>query len=179
MATDSLHRVIKPCGHSSARIFDRIFFILSGNKDNYKVWTEFEFGADRTKGCGVSERKIPIDLKLVKCCGHSSEFIFHWIFFILAGNKHIYKTLNEFEFLPDSTTDFGVICPWAQKSTYYLVATLAPSFLIGSSSFFRVSRKTIKFGQNSNFGQIGPRAVKLAALERLENAHRLITGGIL
>ena len=33
MATDSSHRVImeKTCGHSSARIFDRIFFILSGN----------------------------------------------------------------------------------------------------------------------------------------------------
>ena len=39
--------------HATALI-DRIFFILSGNEDNHKVWTEFEFGADQTKGCGVS-----------------------------------------------------------------------------------------------------------------------------
>ena len=26
----------KPCGHSSARIFDQIFFILSVKKNNYK-----------------------------------------------------------------------------------------------------------------------------------------------
>ena len=26
----------------------------SGNKDNHKVWTEFDIGADRTKGCVVS-----------------------------------------------------------------------------------------------------------------------------
>ena len=74
------------------------------------------------------------------------------------------KHLNEFGFLSDPTTDFGVICPWApKKSTYYLVATLAPSFLIGSSSFLKVTRTTDKSGQSSNFSQIGPRAAELAA----------------
>ena len=52
-----------------------------------------------------------------------------------------------------------------KKSTYYLVATLAPSFLIRSSSFFQVTRTTIKSGQSSNLGRIGPRAAELAALE--------------
>ena len=56
-------------------------------------------------------KKIPIDLLWEKCCGHSSEFIFHWIFFILSVNKHIHKNMNEFVFMPDPTTDFGVICP--------------------------------------------------------------------
>ena len=56
IAMDSSHRVImgKHCDHSSAPIFDGIFFILSGKKDNHKVWTEFEILEDRTKGCGVS-----------------------------------------------------------------------------------------------------------------------------
>ena len=48
------------------------------------------------------------------------------------------------------------------------MATLAHAFLIGSSSFFQVTRTTIKSGQSSKMGQIGPRAAELAALERIE-----------
>ena len=48
------------------------------------------------------------------------------------------------------------------------MATLAPTFLIGSSSFFQVKMTTIKSGQSSNLGQIGPRAAELAAIERIE-----------
>ena len=44
------------------------------------------------------------------------------------------------------------------------------SFLIGSSSFFHVTRTTIKSGQSSNFGQIGLRAADVAALERIEKS---------
>ena len=56
MATDSTHRVImgKCCGHASASIFDRIFFILAGNEDNHNISDKFEFGSDSTKDCGVS-----------------------------------------------------------------------------------------------------------------------------
>ena len=62
----------------------------------------------------------------------------------------MHKNLNEFEFLQDPTTDFGVICHGApEKSTYYLVATLEPSFLIGSSSFLQVTRTTIKLQKSS------------------------------
>ena len=42
-----------------------------------------------------------------------------------------------------------------------LVATLAPSFLIGSSSFFQVTRTTINAGMSSNFKQIGLLIVEL------------------
>ena len=57
------------------------------------------------------------------------------------------------------------------------MATLAPPFLIGSTSFFQVTRTTIKSGQSSNLAQIGPNAAELAALERTEkNSHRLIMG---
>ena len=33
-----------------------------------------------------------------KWCGHSSNFIFCWIFFILAGNEDNRNSLDEFEF---------------------------------------------------------------------------------
>ena len=33
------------------------------------------------------------------------------IFFKLAGNKNMHNIMNEFEFWPDLTTDYGVSCP--------------------------------------------------------------------
>ena len=60
-----------------------------------------------------------------------------------------------------------------------VVNTLAPSFLIGSSSFLQVTRTVITSRTSSKFGQIGLRTAELAALERLENPHRLIMGEIL
>ena len=49
-----------------------------------------------------------------------------------------------------------------------LVSTLAPSFLIGSSSYLQVTRTTIISRTSSHFGQIRPRTAELAALERLK-----------
>ena len=37
--------------------------------------------------------------------------VLDWIFFILAGNEDIYKSLDEFTFGLNSATDFGVSCP--------------------------------------------------------------------
>ena len=48
--------------------------------------------------------------------------------------------------------------------------TLAPSFLIGSSSYLKVTRKSITSRTKSKFGKIGPRTAELAALERLEKS---------
>ena len=45
-----------------------------------------------------------------------------------------------------------------------LVNTLAPSFLIGSSSYLQVTRTAIISLTGSNFGQIRSRSAKLAAL---------------
>ena len=53
----------------------------------------------------------------------------------------MHESLNEFEIRPDTTTDSGVNCPWAsEKLMYNVVNTLAPSFLIVSSSFLQVTR---------------------------------------
>ena len=52
--------------------------------------------------------------------------------------------------------------------SYNLVSTLAPSFLIGSSSYLQVSRTSIISRTSLNFIQIRPRTAELAALERLK-----------
>ena len=48
--------------------------------------------------------------------------------------------------------------------------TLAPLFLIGSSSYLQVTRTSITSRTSSKFGQIGQRTAELAALERLEKS---------
>ena len=91
----------KCCEHSSAYIFDRIFFILAGNEDSHKISDNFEIRVDSTMDCRVScpcaFEKIPIDLQWERCCEHSSAFISDQILnFILAGNKDNHKISDEF-----------------------------------------------------------------------------------
>ena len=83
----------------------------------------------------------------------------------------MHESLDEFKFQPDTTTNSRVICPCAsEKLMYNVVNTLAPSFLIGSSSFLQVMRTTIKSWTSSKFDQIRPWIAELAALERLEKS---------
>ena len=51
-----------------------------------------------------------------------------------------------------------------------VVNTLAPSFLIGSSSYLQVTRTSITSRTSSKFGQIGLRTAELAALGHLEKS---------
>ena len=46
--------------------------------------------------------------------------------------------------------------------------TLAPPFLIGSSSFLQVTSRTIKSQMGLKFSKIQPGAAEFAALEHLE-----------
>ena len=141
-----------------------LFFIgsssfFSGNKDNHKISTKLEFRPDLTTDWGIScpwaFGKIPIDLQWWICCGHSSAFYFDSIFFIFAGNEDMHTCWYEFNFLPDCIIDYGVICPWtSNKLTYNLVATLALSFLIGTSSLLKVMRICMKAWMSLNFGKI-------------------------
>ena len=83
----------------------------------------------------------------------------------------MHESLDEFKFRPDTITNSRVICPCAsEKFMYNVVNTLAPSFLIGSSSFLQVTRATIKAWTSSKFDQIRPWTAELAALERLEKS---------
>ena len=83
----------------------------------------------------------------------------------------MHESLDEFKFRSDTTTDTKVICPCAsEKLLYNVVSTLAPSFLIGSSSYLQVTRTSITSRTSSKFGMIGPRTAELAALERLKKS---------
>ena len=50
------------------------------------------------------------------------------------------------------------------------MATLAPSFLIGDSSFLQLTKTTIKSRMSSKFGQIRSHATEFSALNRLEKS---------
>ena len=81
----------------------------------------------------------------------------------------MHLSLDEFQFLLDTTTNLRVICPCAsEKSMYNVVNTLASSFLIGSSLVLQVRRTTIISQTSLNFSQIRPRTAELAALECLK-----------
>ena len=83
----------------------------------------------------------------------------------------MHESLDEFKFRPDIATNSRVICPCASgKLMYNVVNTLAPLFLIGSSSFLQVRRTTIKSRSSSKFDQIGLWTAELAALGRLEKS---------
>ena len=61
-----------------------------------------------------------------------------------------------------------------------VVTTLAPSFLIESSSFSQATRQPIKSQMGLKFGRIQSVTYELPALEHLKkNPHRLIMGEML
>ena len=49
--------------------------------------------------------------RLKNRCHHVISVDIDPIFFKLAGNKDMHNIMNEFEFRPDGTTDYGVSCP--------------------------------------------------------------------
>ena len=51
-----------------------------------------------------------------------------------------------------------------------VVTSLAPLFIIGSSSFLQIASKTIKSWMGLKFSQNGPQTVELVALECLERS---------
>ena len=54
----------------------------------------------------LSVRKNPHRLIKGLCCCHFFSTVFDWILLILAGNNDICKSMDEFEILPDLTTDY-------------------------------------------------------------------------
>ena len=91
--------------------------------------------------------------------------------FLQVLNEDMHESSDKFKFRPDTDTNTRVICPCAsEKLLFNVVTTLAPSFLIGSSSYLQVTRTSITSRTSSKFGQIGPMTAELAALERLEKS---------
>ena len=83
----------------------------------------------------------------------------------------MHKILEEFEFRPDRTTDYGVCCPWASKKFCIdlkwenAVSMLARSFLIKLSSKLLVTRTDIKAQTSLISGQVRLLTLELLALE--------------
>ena len=83
----------------------------------------------------------------------------------------MHTCLNKFNFWQDLTTDNGIICSWAsEKSTFNLVATLAPLFLVDFFLFLHIKRITIISRMTSNLSQIRSWTMELVALEFLEKS---------
>ena len=75
----------------------------------------------------------------------------------------MHKSLDESEFRPGSTTDYGVSCPGAsEKFICHVLATLASSFLIDFSSFLQLTRTTFRNMATSDH------ELQLVAVERLK-----------
>ena len=91
-------------------------------------------------------------------CHHVISVDIDPIFFKLAGNKDMHNIMNDFEFRPDRTTDYGVSCPWASKKYPHRpyngensVSTFSLLFLIGFFWYFHVTRTSIKSWMSSHF----------------------------
>ena len=105
---------------------------------------------------------LTTELAALEClknrCHHVISVDIDPIFFKLAGNKDMHNIMNEFEFRPDRTTDYGVSCPWASKKYPYRpyngengVSTFSLLFLIESFWYFHVTRTSIKAWMSLNF----------------------------
>ena len=53
--------------------------------------------------------------RLKNRCRHSFSVAIDQIHFKFVGNEDMHNISNEFEFRPDWTTYYGVICPWTSK----------------------------------------------------------------
>ena len=110
-------------GENDVSTFSRFFFIRSFlywqvTRTCIKSQTSSNFGqiGPFTMELAALERlKISHWLIMGKCFLHASSFIFDRIIIKVAGNQDRHKSLDELDFGPDQTTNFGVTCPWMMK----------------------------------------------------------------
>ena len=145
-------------GKNEVIMFSRLFLIGSFSylqvvRTYIKAYMSLNFGQfpPLTTELAALER-------LKNRCHHIISVDIDPIFFKLAGNKDMHNIMNEFEFRPDRTTDYGVSCPWASKKYPYSpyngengVSTFSLLFLIGSFWYFHVTRTSIKAWMSLNF----------------------------
>ena len=113
--------------------------------------------------------ETPIDYNGENNVSTVSRLFFYLILFILAGNEDKHKISNMFEFLPDRTTDYRVIRPWAFPLTLNgenSVSIFSQLLWIQTSSNLQEMRTGIKSWTGSNFGRIWPVILELPVLQR-------------
>ena len=100
-----------------------------------------------------------------KWCLHASMFIIDWIFVKLAGNRDRHKISDKFEFWPDQTCHFGVICSWLlKKAIGNIVQGIVISFFIISLWNLQITWTGIKSHMCSKFCHSGLFTLELPAL---------------
>ena len=81
----------------------------------HEISIEFEIRPDQTTNCGVSYplacEKIPIGLQWEQRCLHLFSAIYYPILMIRVGIENMHKSLDDFEFGQDLTTNCRVSCP--------------------------------------------------------------------
>ena len=76
-----------------------------------RAWMSLKFGQIRLL---VSMATYMVIMEK-RCCHFFSAVFFYPILFILAGNDDMHESQEEFEILPDPTTDCVVSCPLASE----------------------------------------------------------------
>ena len=108
----------------------RSFLYLQVTRTCIKSRTNSSFGqiGPLTTELAALERwKISHTLIMGKWCLHASLFIFDRIIIKVADNQDRHKNSVEFDFGPNQTTHFGVICPWVTKiSHFWTLISLKP-----------------------------------------------------
>ena len=77
----------------------------------HKKLDEFEFRPDPT----TDYNQLAALERLKNRRHHFFSVTIDPILFKLAGNEDLHNILDEFEFWPDRTTDYGVSCAWASE----------------------------------------------------------------
>ena len=88
----------------------------------HKISDEFEFRPDRTTDYGVSclERLKHFSRFIMgKSWLIASSFSFDRNIIKVAGNQDRHESSIEFDFGPNQTTHFGVICPLVTKMSHF------------------------------------------------------------
>ena len=104
----------KQCCHFFSAVFIRSFSYLRVMMTCMRARRSSKFGQIRLLTAELAAlkrlKKIPIDLLWQKWCCHLFSAILDQIFFILAGNDDIHKSLDDFEIRPDPIIDHRGSC---------------------------------------------------------------------
>ena len=87
----------------------RMKFYLKHHSDRGKASVGFDLDLIRTlvSMATVSPHRVTVG----KTVSSNSQMCLIGTFLIFAGNNDMHESLDEFEIWPDSTMDYGVICP--------------------------------------------------------------------
>ena len=165
----------KCCLHASSFIFDRIIIKVAGNQDRHKSSEEFDLGRDQITHFGVTCPWMTKVLHIrtwisLRPVGQSYS---NFMFSITGGGERLHNVLRQIGsklWCPwQQKAPNG--CPWQQKAPNGEngVSTFSRSLLIQSFLYLQVTRTCIKSWTSSNFGQIEPLTLELAALVRLKH----------